>query len=51
MTTDLKKLMEEDHAPESIVNAHFDTHLNLTFFKNVISEKIANEVWIAVKTV
>ncbi len=50
VTNNLKELMEKDHAPESIINMHFDKSLQIEFFKSVIPEKIANEVWIAVKT-
>ena len=50
VTDNLKELMEADNAPESIITALFDKSLQLEFFKNVIPEKKANEVWIAVKT-
>jgi spermidine/putrescine transport system substrate-binding protein len=50
VTNDLKMLMEENEVPESIIRAHFDTKLKLEFFKNVLSDESANNVWITVKT-
>ena len=50
VTKNLKELMEENNEPSAIIKAHFDESLQLSFFKNVIPETIANDVWIAIKT-
>ena len=50
VTNDLKLLMEENDIPQSIIKAHFDNTIKLEFFKNVLSDESANNVWMTVKT-
>ncbi|MEX0939825.1 MAG: spermidine/putrescine ABC transporter substrate-binding protein [Candidatus Babeliales bacterium] len=48
-TKELLSIMKEEQFPASIINAHFDETKPLFFFKNIISEDIANNIWISLK--
>lgn len=48
-TTDQEWLMKKYDVPETIQAIHNDPHYQLLYFRNVISEKIINDIWISLK--
>lgn len=50
-TKDWKDILEkENEAISSIITAHLNNKIPLQFFKNVIPDAIANDIWLSLKT-
>lgn len=48
-TDDINEILEQNHVPRSIIEAHHNYRNNLDFFRNVISPYALNEIWVALK--